>query len=101
MQPLTDLRWAIDVQARAEQDAYLAQLEAEGQLEGIYGKGVQVIQADPGVAVKTKTADGATRVYVNICTCAKVRCYGKPAKNRDAVLDHWCSMHACSVSCSF
>lgn len=60
------------LQVRAEQDAYLAQLEAEGQLEGVYGKGVQVIQAVPGIVVKTKTADGATRVYINVCTCPKV-----------------------------
>lgn len=39
----------------------------------MYGKGVQVIQADPGMVVKTKTADGAARVYINICTCPKVQ----------------------------
>lgn len=61
-----------DPKARAEQDAYLVQLEAEGQLEGVYGAGVQVIQADPGLVVKTKTADGTTRVYINVCTCPKV-----------------------------
>lgn len=61
-----------NTQARAEQDAYLAQLEAEGQLEGVYGAGVQIIQADPGIVVKTKTADGTTRVYINVCTCPKV-----------------------------
>jgi hypothetical protein len=60
------------LQVRAEQDAYLAQLEAEGQLEGVYGKGVQVIQSEPGIAIKTKTADGAVRVYINVCTCCKV-----------------------------
>jgi hypothetical protein len=60
------------LQIRAEQDAYLAQLENEGQLEGIYGKGVQTIQSEPGIAIKTKTADGAVRVYINVCTCCKV-----------------------------
>lgn len=38
----------------------------------MYGAGVQVIQADPGLVVKTKTADGTTRVYINVCTCPKV-----------------------------
>lgn len=38
----------------------------------MYGKGVQAIIAEPGMVVKTKTADGAARVYINICTCSKV-----------------------------
>jgi len=63
------------MQAKAEQEAYLAQLEAEQRVESIYGSGVEIIRADPGFVIKTKTADGLTRVYINVCTTSRVRAY--------------------------
>jgi hypothetical protein len=59
-------------QAKAEQDAYLAQLEAEGELEAVYGQGVQLVQPQPAFVIKTKTADAAKRVYINVGTSCKV-----------------------------
>lgn len=63
------------MQAKAEQEAYLAQLEKEQRVESIYGSGVEIIWPDPGFVIKTKTADGLTRVYINVCTTSKVRPY--------------------------
>lgn len=60
------------LQAKAEHDAYLAQIETEGQAEAMYGKGVQLIIPEPGLVVKTKDAHGKIRVYINICTSNKV-----------------------------
>ncbi|KAF8073010.1 Nop17l [Scenedesmus sp. PABB004] len=61
-------------QARAESDAYLRQLEAQGQLQSVYGAGVRLIQPRPGLVVKTRDAagGGAARVYVNVCTSDQV-----------------------------
>jgi hypothetical protein len=56
----------------AEMNAYLTQLEAEGQAEAVYGKGVQLIVPEPWFVVKTKDESGANRVYINICTSPKV-----------------------------
>jgi hypothetical protein len=53
-------------------NAYLTQLEAEGQAESVYGKGVQLIVPEPWFVVKTKDVSGAKRVYINICTSPKV-----------------------------
>jgi len=68
-----------DVTAKAGQDAYSAQLEAqqwvETEVESIYGSGVEIIRPDPGFVIKTKTADGLTRVYINVCTTPRVRAY--------------------------
>eukprot|EP00878_Enallax_costatus_P030457 GHUV01033161.1.p1 GENE.GHUV01033161.1~~GHUV01033161.1.p1 ORF type:complete len:103 (+),score=31.43 GHUV01033161.1:479-787(+) len=61
-----------DPKAKAEHDAYLAQIEAEGQAEAIYGKGVQLIVPEPGLVIKTKDITGKTRVYINVCTSSKV-----------------------------
>lgn len=102
---------ALALQARAEQDAYLAQLEAQGELEGIYGQGVQVIQPEPGMVVKSKSADAKTRVYINVCTCSKVSKKGvSTVRGTSAVLpcggEHkqqmaqlcvCCLVHACEV----
>lgn len=87
-----------NTQARAEQDAYLSQLEAEGQLEGVYGAGVQVIHADPGLVVKTKTADGTTRVYINVCTCPKVGAQTTVCQhsNRVPALEPCASLQPCA-----
>lgn len=60
------------LQAKAEQDAYLAQIEAEGRTESIYGTGTQLIVPEPGLVVKTKAAADNLRVYINICSSNKV-----------------------------
>ncbi|KAF6266499.1 pre-RNA processing PIH1/Nop17-domain-containing protein [Scenedesmus sp. NREL 46B-D3] len=59
-------------EAAAEMNAYLTQLEAEGQAEAVYGKGVQLIVPEPWFVVKTKDVSGTNRVYINICTSPKV-----------------------------
>jgi hypothetical protein len=61
-------------------NAYLAQLEAEGQGEAVYGKGVQLIVPEPWFVVKTKDVSGANRVYINICTSPKVNMQGADKK---------------------
>eukprot|EP00879_Flechtneria_rotunda_P004296 GHRR01004545.1.p1 GENE.GHRR01004545.1~~GHRR01004545.1.p1 ORF type:complete len:574 (+),score=212.43 GHRR01004545.1:586-2307(+) len=60
------------MQAMAENAAYLAQLEGEGQTEAVYGSGVQLIVPEPAYVIKTKDITGQTRVYINICTSPKV-----------------------------
>uniref|UniRef100_A0A383W8J9 PIH1 domain-containing protein 1 n=1 Tax=Tetradesmus obliquus TaxID=3088 RepID=A0A383W8J9_TETOB len=61
-----------DPKTAAEQNAYLAQLEAGGQAESVYGKGVQLIVPEAWFVVKTKDESGTNRVYINICTSPKV-----------------------------
>lgn len=43
-----------ELQAKAETDAYLRQLEEEGRGEQVYGKGVQLIAPEPSFVLKTK-----------------------------------------------
>jgi hypothetical protein len=61
------------VQAQAENEAYLQQIEAEGRVESVYGPGVQLVVPQPGFVIKTKDAVGRKRVYINICTSDKVQ----------------------------
>jgi PIH1 N-terminal domain len=62
-------------------DAYLSQLEANGQVESMYGKGVTVISPEPWFVIKTRHVGGATRVYINVCTSAKVSDPKSPMKS--------------------
>jgi hypothetical protein len=84
-------------------NAYLAQLEAEGQGEAVYGKGVQLIVPEPWFVVKTKDVSGANRVYINICTSPKVNRQGADKKGESrhhllgrlgAAPHHSCVQHA-------
>ena len=84
-----------DPKARAESEAYLRQIEAENQVESVYGEGVKLIVPEPAFLVKTKTkqaeegdadadVDAAapasgTKVFLNVCTSDKV---GKPESER-------------------
>lgn len=60
------------LQALAEHDQYLRQLEAEGRGEEVYGKGVQLVVPEPAFAVKTKDANTGVKVVINICSSDKV-----------------------------
>jgi hypothetical protein len=60
-------------QVREETELYLRQLESEGQVEQVYGKGVQLLTPKPEFAIKSKnTRDGAA-AFVNFCSSDKVR----------------------------
>lgn len=65
-------------QAKAEHEAYLRQLEEEGRAQQVYGARAQLLVAAPALCIKTRRVDSSSaehneRVYINICTCPKVR----------------------------
>ncbi len=65
--------WNVHIKAKAETEAYLQQLEQEGRVEEVYGKGVQLIVPSPAFVAKTRTRAEAQKVFINICTSPKVK----------------------------
>mmetsp|Transcript_13617 Transcript_13617/g.16366 ORF Transcript_13617/g.16366 Transcript_13617/m.16366 type:complete len:632 (+) Transcript_13617:154-2049(+) len=66
-----------DPAQREEHDMYLRQLETEGKIEEIYGKGAVMIQPEKGFLVKTKKIKGegsekGEKVFINICHSDRV-----------------------------
>lgn len=70
---------------RAETDAYLRQLEQQGEIERTYGKGTQLIVPDPQFCFKTRSKPCGTKVFVNVCSSDKVQC---PVLAQPPVM-HW------------
>lgn len=65
------------LQARAEQEKYLHQLEEEGRAQEVYGKGMQLIMPSPSFVAKTANSRSGQKVFINVCTSDKVkRCPG-------------------------
>ncbi|KAI8465969.1 MAG: pre-RNA processing PIH1/Nop17-domain-containing protein [Monoraphidium minutum] len=58
--------------AKAEQEAYLRQLEAEGRAEEVYGSGVTLVAPSPAFAIKARAAGGGAKVFINVCTSDKI-----------------------------
>lgn len=58
---------------KAETDAYLRQMEMQGQIETVYGKGTVVIVPEPEFVIKTAVQGDGKKVFVNICSSDKVR----------------------------
>ena len=56
-----------DPKNKAESDAYLRQLEMEGKIESVYGRGVQLVMPVAGFVAKTTDASNGNKVFVNIC----------------------------------
>jgi dynein assembly factor 2, axonemal len=63
-----------DPATRAETSAYLQQLEREGQVEQVYGKGTHLITPTPEFVVKIMQLADNRKVFVNICSSDKVWC---------------------------
>lgn len=60
-------------QAKAENDAYLRQIEHQGKVEEVYGKGAQLIIPMEAFVLKTREAKaGGQKVFINVCTSDKV-----------------------------
>jgi dynein assembly factor 2 len=66
-------------QAKAEAEAYLREVEAEGRDEQVYGAGTTLLAPSPAFAIQTRAAAGAAAAdadaeafVVNVCSCAKV-----------------------------
>lgn len=57
---------------RAETDAYLRQLEQQGDIECTYGKGTQLLMPEPKFCFKTSAKPCGTKVFVNVCSSDKV-----------------------------
>lgn len=57
---------------KAETDAYLRQMEMQGQIENVYGKGTVVMMPEPEFVVKTKLEVGSMKVFINVCSTDKV-----------------------------
>lgn len=62
----------LPLQALAEHEAYLQQLESEGRAEEVYGRGVQLVTPRAALVLKTRAAGGGPKVFINICTSDKV-----------------------------
>ncbi len=62
------------MQTRAELDEYLRQAESEGRAEELYGKGVQLITPEAAFVIRFLEAGSGAKVFVNLCTSAKVCC---------------------------
>lgn len=56
-----------DPKNRAESDAYLREMEMRGQVESVYGKGVQLMVPNAGFAAKTFDKKSGMKVFVNVC----------------------------------
>ena len=39
----------------------------------VYGSDVQLLVLEPVYVLKTRDADSLEKVFINVCTCAKVR----------------------------
>lgn len=61
-----------DPKNRAENEAYLRQLEEEGRAEEFYGKGSQLIVPEPGFVIKTSNVTSKEKFFINVCTNTKV-----------------------------
>jgi len=61
-----------DPKNRAENDAYLRQMEAEGKAEEVYGKGTQLVVPQPGFCVKCKSKEDQKKVFINVVYSEKV-----------------------------
>ena len=81
-----------DPRARAEREAYIRQLEAEGRAEEAYGRGTQLVLPQPAFVIKTRCADagastssggGADKVFINVCTSGKLQPPAMRACERD------------------
>lgn len=62
-----------DPATKAETDMYLRQLEQQGEIENVYGKGTQLIIPRPEFVFKTKDKSDGVKVFVNLCSSDKVR----------------------------
>lgn len=56
---------------KAETEMYLRQLEGQGEVENVYGKGTQLIIATPEFVFKTKDKNDGLKVFVNMCSSDK------------------------------
>jgi dynein assembly factor 2 len=61
-----------DPKVKAETDAYLRQLEMEGRIEEVYGKGAQLIMPEPSFVLKTYNKADGTKVFINVCSSDKI-----------------------------
>jgi hypothetical protein len=60
------------VQAREENDAYIRQLELEGRVEEVYGKGVNMVTPAAEFVLKTVDVQSKAKVFINVCSSTKV-----------------------------
>lgn len=61
-----------DPKVKAETDAYLRQLEMEGRIEEVYGKGAQLIMPEPAFVLKTFNKPDKVKVFINVCSSEKL-----------------------------
>lgn len=55
-----------------ESEAYLRQLEADGETQNVYGTQTELVLPEAAFVVKTKDKNSGQKIYINICTSAKV-----------------------------
>lgn len=61
-----------DPKVKAETDQYLRQLEMEGRIEEVYGKGAQIIMPEPAFVLKTINKVNGMKIFINVCTSDKL-----------------------------
>lgn len=60
------------LQAKAEQDLYLRQLEREGRSQEACRKGSQLVLPEVGFVAKTANKQSGQKIFINVCTSDKV-----------------------------
>jgi hypothetical protein len=61
------------VQAKAEREACLRELETGGRAHEVFGAGAQLLVSEPGFVIKTReTGCSGGKVFINVCTSKKV-----------------------------
>lgn len=61
-----------DPDARAETDAYLAQIERESKTGEIYGSDVELVVPEVAWCIEAREKSSKNGCYINVCTSPKV-----------------------------
>ena len=77
------------MQTKAEQDEYLRQLEASGELPMNVQPGSVLIDPAPEKVIKTKVSTTGTTCFINLCSSSKVRCAGTVQLLAWIPMHHW------------
>lgn len=71
-------------------------LEGEGRAQEVYGSGLQLLPLEPEFVLKTHAAGTNEKVFINVCTCHKVR--GAPSGGLQFALQALHSPRACMTA---
>ena len=81
-----------------EFETWVRELEGEGRVEEVYGSGLQLLPLEPDFVLKTYAAGTQDKVFINVCTCPKVRVPPLQRGNFGALLALHAGQYACSLA---